>query len=88
MAGPTINTDAVLFESITDRVKFGERVTVVNLDSAQIPNLKSALKYINRYASNQATDLDDEETTDDGQQVRIRDFSERNSFIFERVVGI
>ncbi|MCJ1262646.1 hypothetical protein MMC22_002516 [Lobaria immixta] len=68
VAGPTINTDAVLFESITDRVKFGERVTVVNLDSAQIPNLKSALKYINRYASNQATDLDDEETTDDGQQ--------------------
>lgn len=61
---------------------------MVNLDSAQISNLKSALKYINRYASNQAADLDDEETTDDGQQVRIRDFSERNSFIFERVVGI
>lgn len=72
VAGPTLTTDAVLFDSITDRVKIGERVAAVNLDSAQIPNLKSALKYINRYASDQAFDEDDEETTGDGQQVRVR----------------
>ena len=72
VAGPTLSTDAVLFGSITDRVKIGERVAAVNLDSAQIPNLKSALKYINRYASDQAFDEDDEETTGDGQQVRVR----------------
>lgn len=45
----------------------------MNLDSAaQIPNLKSALKYINRYALNHAPDVDDEETTGDDQQVSVR----------------
>lgn len=88
MAGPTIATDADLFDSITGRVRIGERVAAVNLDSAQISNLKSALKYINQYASNQASDVDEEETTGDGHEVRVRSWSESPSFIFERMVGI
>lgn len=88
MAGPTIATDAVLFDSITDRVKIGKRVAAVNLDSAQIPNLKSALKYINRHASNQAPNVDDEETTDQGQEVRVRGLSKSPSLTFERAIGI
>lgn len=90
VAGPTIATDAVLFDSIIDRLKAGERVAAVNIDSTQIPNLKSALKYINRHASNQGPNADDEDTTSDDQQVRVRGLSENLSLTFDlnRVVAI
>ena len=88
MAGPTIATDADLFDSITNRVKIGKRVAAVNLDSAQMPNLKSALKYINRHASNQAFNVDDEETTEHAQQVRVRGLSKSLLLTFERVIGV
>ena len=46
-----------MFGFIEESVKHEQRVLVVNLDSSQVTNLKSALKYINRIATTQESGL-------------------------------
>ena len=58
-----------LIESISTRLRSEERVLVVNLSSQQTPNLKAALKHVNRQATNQSFDADDEDAFNDTQQV-------------------
>lgn len=50
-----------LFDAIAEKVKREENTTAVTLDSTQIFNLKSVLKYINQYATNRIPDVADEE---------------------------
>ena len=66
VTGPRIATDAGLFDAIPEHAKLEEQVATIDIDSAQTPNLKSALKYINRYATMNAPDQAD---TNDRQQV-------------------
>lgn len=71
MAGPRTATDAGLFCSIIEHAKQSEGVAAVTIDSAQTPNLKSALKYINKYATVQGFDQKDEESIENSQDVGI-----------------
>lgn len=60
MTGPNSSTTLSLFESIADVVNRESRTVSVTLSSAQSPNLKTALNYINQRATSQNLDSDDD----------------------------
>lgn len=70
MAGPSSTSHTGLFGSIMEKVRREELMTAVALESSQTFNLKSALKYINQYATNRTLDVADEEVFESVQKVR------------------
>ena len=56
MTGPDSSATVALFESIADSASLESRTVLVTLSSAQSPNLKTALKYINQSATSQNFD--------------------------------
>lgn len=69
VAGLNVATHSEIFRSIERCIKCESGVSAITLDFSQAPNLKSALKYINRIATNQDFDLNEGETFVDRHKV-------------------
>ena len=69
VAGPSVGVYDSLLHSISERIKLETIAVVVNVTSSQATNLKSLLKYINRLATDEASDSANEEPLPDSQQV-------------------
>ena len=67
MTGPDSSTTLSLFESIADVVNRESRTVLVTLSSAQSPNLKAALNFINQHATSQNLDSDDDALFDESR---------------------
>lgn len=62
VAGLNVATHSEIFRSIEKRINCESGVSAITLDFSKAPNLKSALKHINRIVTNQDSDLNEGET--------------------------
>ena len=65
MTGPDSSATVPLFESIEESASLESRSLLVTLSSGQSPNLKTALKYINQFATSQKLDSRDDADPDE-----------------------
>lgn len=56
IGAPNVTNHNSLTDSITRKIRASEDTVVVSLLSTQLPNLKTALKYINQQAASQFSD--------------------------------
>lgn len=71
VTGPGGASHAGLFEKTIDCVKLEEKIAAVTLNPVQTPNLKSTLKYINRYTTNQSIDMVEDDNSITQQKVQF-----------------
>ena len=67
MTGPDSSTTVSFFGSIAESANLEARTVLVTLSSAQSPNLKTALKYINQSATSQNLDSQDDAILDESK---------------------
>ncbi|KAL8796733.1 MAG: hypothetical protein Q9195_001123 [Heterodermia aff. obscurata] len=67
VAAPNVTNQSSLTDAITQQIRTNEDIVVVSLLSTQLPNLKTALKYVNQQATSQFDGNSDTNWTQRGQ---------------------